>query len=82
MPKFDFIKMLEHIQDFKITTLTLVPPIAVALAKHPVGKNYNLSSIRNAGSGGAPLSQSVAEEVNNLWEPGHINLKVRPPHQA
>lgn len=79
MPKFDFIKMLEHIQDFRVTSLTLAPPIAVALAKHPAVKNYDLSSIRTAASGAAPLSQSVAEEVNNLWEPGRINLKARPP---
>jgi 4-coumarate--CoA ligase len=78
MPKFDFIKMLEHIQDFKITSLTIVPPIAVALAKHPAVKNYDLSSIRTATSAAAPLSQSVAEEVNNLWAPGHMNLKVSP----
>jgi 4-coumarate--CoA ligase len=82
MPKFDFFKMLEHIQAFKITNLTLAPPIAVAIAKHPTVKNYDLSSIRTAGSGAAPLSQSVAEEVNNLWEPGHMNLKVRPPSPA
>lgn len=81
MPKFDFIKMLEHIQDFKITSLTLAPPIAIALAKHPAVKNYDLSSVRTAGSGSAPLSQSVAEEVNNLWEPGHMNLKVRSTYQ-
>lgn len=79
MPKFDFIKMLEHAQAFKITTLTLAPPIAVALAKHPAVKNYDLSSIRSAGSGAAPLAQAVAEEVNNLWKPGHMNLKVRFP---
>lgn len=80
MPKFDFIKMLEHIQDFKITNLLLAPPIAVALAKHRAVKNYDLSSIHSVGCGGAPLSQSVAEEVNNLWSPGHLNLKVRLPH--
>jgi 4-coumarate--CoA ligase len=74
--------MLEHIQDFKITSLTLAPPIAVALAKHPAVKNYDLSSIRSAVSAAAPLSQSIAKEVNNLWEPGHMNLKVPPPHQT
>lgn len=29
MKKFDFIGMLEAIQKYKITTLTMVPPIAV-----------------------------------------------------
>ena len=27
MPKFDFIKVLENIQKFRITTLSLVPPL-------------------------------------------------------
>jgi 4-coumarate--CoA ligase len=77
MPKFDFTKMLEHIQAFKITNLTLVPPIAVALAKHPAVKDYDLSSIRSVGCAAAPLAQAVAEEVNNLWPQGQVNLKVR-----
>jgi 4-coumarate--CoA ligase len=29
MPKFDFVQMLENIQKFRITTLTMVPPIVV-----------------------------------------------------
>jgi 4-coumarate--CoA ligase len=29
MPKFDFVKMLESVQKFKITHLTMVPPIVV-----------------------------------------------------
>jgi hypothetical protein len=29
MPKFDFVKMLEAVQKFKITHLTMVPPIVV-----------------------------------------------------
>ncbi|KLU89960.1 4-coumarate-CoA ligase [Magnaporthiopsis poae ATCC 64411] len=35
MPSFDFPKMLSHVQKYRITNLTLVPPIVVALAKHP-----------------------------------------------
>lgn len=29
MKKFDFVKMLESIQKFKITTLNMVPPVVV-----------------------------------------------------
>jgi 4-coumarate--CoA ligase len=67
--------MLSHIQTFKINNLTLVPPIAVALAKHPAVKDYDLSSIRSAVSAGAPLAQAVVEEVNALWPAGQVNLK-------
>jgi len=37
----------------------LVPPIAVRLAKEPVEKTYDLSSIVDIGSGGAALSQKT-----------------------
>ncbi|KAK2764327.1 hypothetical protein FQN54_009019 [Arachnomyces sp. PD_36] len=75
MSKFDFIQMLESIQKFRITDLILVPPILVALAKHPAVKKYDLSSVENIGSGAAPLGREVSEEVEKLWEPGKINVK-------
>jgi hypothetical protein len=34
MKKFDFVKMLEAVQKFRITTLTMVPPIVV-VRSHP-----------------------------------------------
>lgn len=79
MPKFDFIQMLEIIQKYKITDLMLVPPIAVALAKSPATKQYDLSSVVFAGSGAAPLSRAVSVEVEGLWKPGQVNVKVRYP---
>ncbi|KAF2102712.1 putative 4-coumarate-CoA ligase [Rhizodiscina lignyota] len=75
MPKFDFIKMLENIQRFKITVLTLVPPIVVALAKHPAVKKYDLSSVDKVGCGAAPLGREMAAELEKLWPPGKINVK-------
>lgn len=75
MPKFDFIKMLENIQKVKITTLTLVPPIVVALANHPAVKDYDLSSVERVGCGAAPLAREVSAELEKLWPPGKINLK-------
>lgn len=75
MPKFDFIKVLGYVEKFRITDLILVPPVIVALAKHPAVKNYDLSSVEAVGSGAAPLGREVCEEVENLWEPGKINVK-------
>ncbi|XHG06992.1 hypothetical protein AWENTII_010162 [Aspergillus wentii] len=77
MPKFDFIKVLEYIEKFRITDLILVPPVVVALAKHPAVKSgkYDLSSVETIGSGAAPLGREVCEEVEALWEPGRINIK-------
>jgi 4-coumarate--CoA ligase len=77
MPKFDFIKMLENLDRFKITELIVVPPIVVALAKHPLVRSgkYNLSSVRAVYSGAAPLGRGISEELESLWEKGKINVK-------
>ncbi|KAL1297202.1 hypothetical protein AAFC00_004772 [Neodothiora populina] len=75
MQKFDFIKLLGHIQKYRITDLTMVPPIAVLLAKHPDVKKYDLSSIRSVSSGAAPLGREVSVEVEQLWPAGVMNMK-------
>jgi 4-coumarate--CoA ligase len=75
MPKFDFIQMLEYTQKFRITDFILVPPVVVALAKHPAVKNYDLSSVESVGSGAAPLGREVCVEVEKLWPEGKINIK-------
>jgi acyl-CoA synthetase (AMP-forming)/AMP-acid ligase II len=67
MPSFDFAKMLSHIQRFRITTLPVVPPIVVLLAKHPLTRKFDLSSIETIGSGAAPLTREVCEEVERLF---------------
>lgn len=75
MPKFDFIQMLEYTQKFRITDFILVPPVVVALAKHPAVKKYDLSSVESVGSGAAPLGREVCVEVEKLWPEGKINIK-------
>lgn len=63
MPRFDLPQFLELIQKHKITRVNLVPPILVALAKHPMVAQYDLSSLKELFSGAAPLSSELAEEV-------------------
>lgn len=75
MRKFDFVKLLEAIQNFRITDLQLVPPIVVLMAKSPITKNYDLSSVVYAGSGAAPLGKEISDKFSNLWPPGRMNLK-------
>ncbi|KAK6064753.1 4-coumarate-CoA ligase-like protein 2 [Seiridium cupressi] len=75
MPSFDFVKMLEYVQKYRITALTCVPPIVVALAKHPLARKYDLSSIEGLGSGAAPLSQEVGDEAVKLWPPGAVQVR-------
>lgn len=75
MQKFDFVKMLECVQKYRITHLTLVPPIVVALAKRPEVKNYDLSSVESAGCGAAPLGREPVLEFEALWPNGQVNCK-------
>ena len=80
IPKFDFIKILEYTQKFKISDMNLVPPVVVALAKHPNVDKYDLSSVDFIGCGAAPLSREIAEIVErrlnkNRKEEDKLNLR-------
>lgn len=75
MQKFDFVKMLEAVQKYRVTDLTLVPPIVVALAKRPEVRGYDLSSVEAAGCGAAPLGREPTLEFEALWPQGHMNMK-------
>ena len=81
MSKFDFVKMLDYVQKYRITHLMLVPPIAVALAKHPSVRagNWDLGSIKNMNSGAAPLGREISEELESLWvgKPQADTINVR-----
>ena len=60
MPRFDLERMLQLLQDHKIRMANIVPPILVALAKHPVVTNYDLSQLKYLFSGAAPLGTELA----------------------
>ena len=64
MPRFDLVQFLELIQKYKITKVNIVPPILVALAKHPLVDKYDLSSLVELFSGAAPLSHELAKDVS------------------
>lgn len=72
MPQFDFLKMLQHVQNYRITALTCVPPIVVALVKHPATRQFDLSSVETLGSGAAPLPPDVAQAAEKLFPQGLI----------
>jgi acyl-CoA synthetase (AMP-forming)/AMP-acid ligase II len=63
MPRFDLEQYLQMVQKYGVTILHLVPPIALALAKHPIVANYDLSKVRGAFSAAAPLSGIVADAL-------------------
>jgi acyl-CoA synthetase (AMP-forming)/AMP-acid ligase II len=59
MPRFDFVQFLECVQKYRVNQAPLVPPIVLALAKHPAVDQYDLSSLRQIGCGAAPLGAEV-----------------------
>jgi acyl-CoA synthetase (AMP-forming)/AMP-acid ligase II len=59
MARFDFVQFLECVQKYRVTYAPLVPPIVLGLAKHPAVESYDLSSLRQIGSGAAPLGAEV-----------------------
>ena len=63
MPAFDLEKFLGNIADRKCTFAFIAPPVAVALAKHPLVERFNLSSLVGIMSGAAPLDEDLAEAV-------------------
>ncbi|HEU4321251.1 MAG TPA: 4-coumarate--CoA ligase family protein [Acidimicrobiia bacterium] len=63
LPRFDLAEFLSVIQEHRVTRVAAVPPIVVALAKHPMVDDYDLSSLVQIGSGAAPLSAEVELEA-------------------
>ena len=59
MPRFDLEEFLRVLQDQRITRALLVPPILLALAKHPLVASYDLSALELIGSGAAPLDAGL-----------------------
>jgi len=60
LPRFDLELFLETMQRYKVTRAHLVPPIILALAKHPVVERYDLSHLELIMSGAAPLGADLA----------------------
>jgi acyl-CoA synthetase (AMP-forming)/AMP-acid ligase II len=63
MPRFELMRFLELIQQHACTFVFVAPPIMVALAKHPMVDEYNISSLRTIFSGAAPLDAVTAERA-------------------
>ena len=63
MPRFDLEQFLELIERHRVTQGYVVPPIALALAKHPAVEGRDLSSLRTLMSGAAPLGAELIEQV-------------------
>jgi acyl-CoA synthetase (AMP-forming)/AMP-acid ligase II len=65
MPSFDLGEFLGNIAKYKCTVAFIAPPVAVALAKHPLVDEHDLSSLRGIMSGAAPLDEELGHAVAN-----------------
>ena len=59
LPRFELEGFLDTLQRYRVTVAHLVPPIILALAKHPAVEGYDLSSLRLVVSGAAPLDADL-----------------------
>jgi 4-coumarate--CoA ligase len=63
LPRFDLAQFLGTIAAQRCTYLFVAPPIALALAKHPIVAQHDLSSVHTILSGAAPLDGRLADAV-------------------
>lgn len=63
MPRFDLQQFLDLASKHRTPRLWIVPPVALALAKHPLVESYDLSFIEQVNSAAAPLGADVAEAM-------------------
>jgi acyl-CoA synthetase (AMP-forming)/AMP-acid ligase II len=60
MPRFDLDEFLTLMQEHRVTFACLVPPIVLALAKHPSVDTFDLSGLEHVLTGAAPLDATIA----------------------
>ena len=61
LPRFDLETSLRLIAEHRMEKLMVVPPLVLALAKHPMVDQYDLSSVRLIMSAAAPLGIALAD---------------------
>ena len=62
VPRFELEPYLKLVEQHRATLLHVVPPVVVALAKHPAAASHDLSSVRKLFSGAAPLGADVTQQ--------------------
>ena len=64
MYKWDVEKAFEIIETEQITSFNGVPTMAYELVQSPNREKYNLSSLKSAGGGGAPMAPEQARQID------------------
>ncbi|KAI8573574.1 hypothetical protein RHMOL_Rhmol01G0288100 [Rhododendron molle] len=77
MGKFDLEMVLRAAEKHRVTHLWVVPPIVLVLAKNSIVKKYDTSSLRQIGSGAAPLGKDLMVECAKNF-PHAVVIQVAP----
>jgi acyl-CoA synthetase (AMP-forming)/AMP-acid ligase II len=72
LPRFDLEQVLGVMQEHRIRMANVVPPIILAMAKHPIVAKYDLSHLKYLFSGAAPLGHDLASACEQ-----RLHLTVR-----
>jgi acyl-CoA synthetase (AMP-forming)/AMP-acid ligase II len=62
LPRFEPHAFLGAIQEHRVTQTVVVPPVVLALARHPAVADYDLSSLKWLACGAAPLGADLQRE--------------------
>ncbi|EWZ28975.1 hypothetical protein FOZG_17274 [Fusarium oxysporum Fo47] len=73
LPRFELKTFLEAIQKFRVEQMAIVPPILIQmLSNRELCSRYDLSSVRFAFSGAAPLGVETMQEVLKVYPNWHL----------
>lgn len=82
MPRFDLSLFLQISQDHKATRMWVVPPVGIALAKHPMVEDYDLSHLEQvivaAAPSGPELSEAISSRLNCKAIQGYGMTELSP----
>ena len=63
MPRFELEPFLKLVQDYRTPRVWGVPPVAIALAKHPLVDQYDLSAVKHIFSAAAPADETLMNAI-------------------
>ena len=63
MPRFDLEQFLKLVQEYKTPRIWAVPPVAIALAKHPMVDQFDLSAVTEVFSAAAPADETLMNAI-------------------
>ena len=69
MRRFDLESFLANIERFGVTSISVVPPMAIAIIMSPLSKKYSLKSCRWCTVGAAPLRPETQARFQRLLRP-------------